>query len=189
MYCSHILPNYATLIYMEYLVITVMGSNQPDILTRLSHLASKYDCNIMNSRISAVAEEFTASLIVVGEWSAVAKMESGLERLEKKFNLTLVKKRTKPKKLEEKTLPYSVQLTSADHPGILYEVSRFFTQHKIQIISEHTNTFVSPQTETAICNLTMLVNVPVTINIADLRDQFLLLCEDLNFDGMLELET
>lgn len=173
---------------MEYLVFTALGPNKPEIISQISLLAAKNDCNIEQSRITAMGSEIAAMILISGNWNTIAKMEAGLASLEKELNLAISIKRTKPQAMAEEMLPYEVQVVALDHPGITYEVTSFFARQNIIIYDLQTSTYTSRSTGSSMFSLDMRVGIPGDLSLADMREQFLLMCDDLNLDGSIEPE-
>lgn len=173
---------------MEYLVISAVGPQQQHSISELSLLAARSDCNIENSRICKLGAEVAVIMLVSGNWNTIAKMEAGLSLLQEQLGLAILTKRTKMPTPSEDQLPYLVQIIALDHPGIVYEVASFFSRQSIQIEDLTTSSYAASLTGTPMFSLMMRIGIPADMSIADLREQFALMCDDLNLDGMLEPE-
>lgn len=173
---------------MEHLVITVMGPNSPKVISELALLAAKNDCNVEESRMTVMGSDIAIIMLVTGNWNTIAKLETSLPVLEKNHDLTVTFKRTQPYASVQPMLPYMVQIVGLDHSGIVFDIANFFANQNIAINDLQTNTYAANLTGAALLNLIMRVSVPADISISDLREQFALLCDDLNLDGILEPE-
>ena len=173
---------------MEYLAITAIAPDQKKLMENVFKLAAKHECNVKDSRVMILGEDIASIILLAGNWSAIAKIESALPKLAEKENLYVHLKRTKPKKYENDHLPYLVQIIAIDNPGLVYDVSHFFTLQDIQINDLQTNPFAASHSGTEMVTMLMSVGVPTTINISDLRERFMLMCDELNIDGIMEPE-
>jgi glycine cleavage system regulatory protein len=75
-----------------------------------------------------------------------------------------------------------------NRPGIIHEISNFIIQQSVHIEDLQTNTYVATLSGSSLFVLNMRVGIPIDRSIAEFREQFLLLLDDLNLDGILEPE-
>lgn len=85
-----------------------------------------------------------------------------------------------------RTITYSVNVVSLDHPGIVHEIANFFSMRRINIEDLQTSTYCAPHTGTQMFNLTMTINLPADTHLATLREDFMVFCDDRNLDAMIE---
>lgn len=173
---------------MEYLSILAIAVDQTSLVKELSSLATKHECSIELSRMNKVESEFAISMLLSGKWSGIAKIEANMAALEKKFEMKAIVKRIKPQDEMPALLPYTAQMLGLNQTGIIYEISSFFTNQNIPILELQSNTLNSSQTHTKLLSIALSVGIPVDISIAELREHFLILCDELNIDGILEPE-
>ncbi|RLA03438.1 MAG: glycine cleavage system protein R [Gammaproteobacteria bacterium] len=170
----------------KYLVVSALGTDRPGIANHLATLAAENNCNIVDSMMVALGSEFAVTMMISGSWNAIAKFEDAVPGLEKKLELSTIIKRTEIPENRTNLLPYSVQVVSMDEPGIIKEISTFFSSQQINIENLQTETYNAPHTGAPMLVINMTVNVPATMHISDLRDRFLLFCDDINLDANME---
>ena len=73
-----------------------------------------------------------------------------------------------------------------DHPGIVHTVAGFFSERGINIKALDTQTERAAHTGTPIFNLIITVEVPVTVDIVQISDEFYTFCDERNLDGTLQ---
>ncbi len=173
---------------LKYLAVTVLGAGQPDLANELAKLTASSGCHIVNCHISRLGNEYVANLLLSGTWSAIAKIESGFPALEQKQNINILLRRTEIPTATDEVLPYSVFLVAIDRPGIIYKITDFFAEQEIYINELNTDSYTARQTSTVMLTITMRINIPINMHIADLRERFILFCDDLNIDAILEPE-
>jgi glycine cleavage system transcriptional repressor len=78
----------------KHLIIIVLGALRAGSINELIKAISHYGCNIVDSRISTLGQEFAANLLVTGTWNTIAKLETSLPLLEKKLELSILQRRT-----------------------------------------------------------------------------------------------
>ncbi|MEN8131721.1 MAG: glycine cleavage system protein R [Pseudomonadota bacterium] len=170
----------------NFLVISALGDDQPGIVEKLSRAILEYDCNIEDSRMSILGGTFAIIQLVSGRWNNLAKLESALANLEKQLHLTIVTKRTLQREPPKQVLPYTVDVVSLDHSGIVSHLAAFLAIHGINIQEMTTSTYKAAHTATPMISIRMTIEIPASLHITQLREEFLDLCDEQNFDGVIE---
>lgn len=67
-----------TLSSQHYLVITALGADRPGIVNTITRHVSSCGCNIEDSRLAMLGEEFTFIMLLSGSWNAITLIESTL---------------------------------------------------------------------------------------------------------------
>lgn len=170
----------------QLLVVSAVGDNRPDTLQVLTRAVRDAGCNLEESRMSVLGSDFAALLLVSGNWSAVARLESSLPRLRESLGLNFSLHRTGEHPPTPDHLPYAVDVVCRDRPGIVHQLAEFFTAHGVRIAELHTRSYAAAQTGAPMFSLQMTVNVPEDMHIAVLRDEFMDFCDHMNLDAILE---
>lgn len=173
---------------MENLCLLFLAPNAKSLINHFIYLAAKNECYVEESRVMALGSELGGMMRIGGSWNAVAKMEDALQTLKNDPSLWLEYKRSAPLKLADEYLPYLVQIVGINRPTVINEVTHFFIEQLIQLTDLQTDSFKTSYAQTKMLTFIMRIQIPATINIADLRERFMLLCEELNIDGILEPE-
>lgn len=171
---------------MEHLVISATGANRPDAINELFLLPAKNDCNIESSRLTVMGSEVAIIMMVSGNWNTIVKVETGVTSLKNDFEITV--KRTKTHPANENMVSYLVQIVAANQSTLVYEIINFFVKQNIYIDDMQTDIFSVKFTGTPMLSLNMRIGIPTNLSIADFREIFTLLCDELNIDGILEPE-
>ncbi len=171
---------------MKHLVISAIGADRAGIVNTLSQAALDRGCNIEKSRMAVLGGEFALILLVTGEETDVTALREAIPALEDQLGLTLVAKATMPKLPEKRWLPYEVSVVAMDHPGIVHRITEYFSSHQINIEEMETETYAAPHTGTPMFALTMTVAIPAGGSLAQLKDDFFDLCDQLNLDASLD---
>ncbi len=170
----------------QHLVLSALGKDRPGIVHELSKAILDCGGNIEDSRMTVLGGEFALMMLVSGPWAAIAKLESRLSGLEQRLALTIVAKHTEPRPARANMVPYVVDVVSMDHPGIVHDVSEFFSSRGINIEDLSTWTYPAAHTGTPMFSLSMTISVPAELHIGQLRSEFTTFCDDLNLDATLE---
>jgi glycine cleavage system transcriptional repressor len=169
---------------MENLLITTICHRNHSVFLELTDLVNKHECYIKYCHLLSLSLDVTVSMQIMGNWSGIAKIETALPPLAKKLGVELVAKRSYPEKIEHYHLPYWIEVIGVNRPEIPYEVSNFL--HACDITIQHLEILSETHQKTPLIKLKIQVDLPAEGNIADIRDQFLVFCDELNLDGTLE---
>ncbi len=169
----------------EYLMISASGEDKVGLVDQLSGKISESGCNIEESRMAVLGGQFALIMLISGPWNALSKLEVQMDALGGKLALTIIHNRTR-KRQQTPAAPYSVEVVTIDHPGIVHGLSAFFSRNGINIEELQTNTYPAPHTGTPMFSVTMTVGIPAGTHIPTLRGNFLDYCDDLNLDALFE---
>lgn len=168
------------------LVISALGKDHPGIVSRITTPITECGCNIVDSRMTLLGGEFAILMLVEGPWNAIAKLEELLPGLQEKLELTIISRRTETESEQTNVMPYAVNVVSLDHPGIVNQLAGFFSSRGINIHDLSTDSYRAAHTGTQMFSASMTVHIPSDISIAQMREEFLDFCDELNLDAALE---
>jgi glycine cleavage system transcriptional repressor len=169
----------------NYLVITVIGLATDAIEVQLTKLIHSCNCNILNTRMTAMGTAITMTILVGGAWGAIARLEVGLSSLEKKYDAQIQAKRTIQPNNSEKLMSYAVHAVTVDKPGILNSLTHFFMQQRIIIEDIKAETFLR-HNGVRMLSLNVQLHIDVNVHIPSLRNDFLIYCDKMNLDAGIE---
>ena len=173
---------------MEYLTIAFIARNQDTAIEQVIHLTAKTQCYIEESRFAVLGDDFAGILQVAGNWNAIAKLETAFNAIGQQADIVIELKRSQKTRLEGDFLPYLVQVVALDTPDLVHEITSFFAEFDIRIIDLQTDPFKTSHSETTMITLSLRLSIPAKISIAELRERFMILCDELNIDGIMEPE-
>lgn len=168
------------------LVLSALGEDQPGILDALSSTILESGCNIVDSRMTVLGGDFAILLLVDGNWSNMAKLENQLPGLGERLGLTITHRRTARRPQRKDLLPYSVDVVTLDQPGIVHNLSGFFSSRHINIQEMVTEGYPAAHTGAPMFSVHLSIEVPASTLIATLREEFMDFCDELNLDAVLE---
>ena len=168
------------------LVITALGKDRPGLVASLTEAINQQQCSICESRMSLLGGEFAIIMLVEGQWNNIAKLEQTLPTLQDSLELILQTKHTEQRETKASAIPYTVEVLALDNPGIVHKVTDFFCFRKINIHDLQTDSFNAAHTGTKMFALTMTIEIPTSMHIPGLREDFLEFSDDLNLDAIIE---
>ncbi|MBT5861415.1 MAG: glycine cleavage system protein R [Gammaproteobacteria bacterium] len=170
----------------QLIVISALGSDRTGIVQDLTKVILSCDGNIEESRMTTLGSDFAMLLLVSGNWATLNKLEQGLNKLGKEKNLTLSIRPTDAKIMGGDRMPYAVDIVSLDQQGIVFNLAHFFTSRDIEIADVATRRYAAAHTGSPMFAVQMAINLPATVHISELREEFLEICDRLNLDAILE---
>ncbi|GLQ31232.1 glycine cleavage system protein R [Litoribrevibacter albus] len=168
------------------LVITALGSDRSGIVKDLSTLIANHGANIQDSRMTVLGGEFAIIMMVSGSDDSIQELENKLPSEADALQLTTIIKRTTGRETCHDTIAYVTEIIAIDNPGIVSDITGFFSTRNINIDDLSTGTYAAPHTGTQMFNLAMRVNIPSSQSIAQLKDEFIQFCDDRNLDAIIE---
>ena len=139
--------------------------------------------------MTTLASEFAMLLLVSGNWHTLSRLEQGLDKLRQSAELQVSIKKTDARAPEEDRMPYAVDVVALDQQGIVFNLANFFASRDIEIADVATSRYAAAHTGAPMFSVQMTVNVPSSIHVAQMRDEFYDLCDEMNLDGVVEAIT
>lgn len=170
----------------NYLVVSAVGEDRIGLVNELSRAIMDCNCQIVDSRMSVLGGEFTAIMLIHGNWNTLAKLEVQLERLEQSLGMTVVTKRTGGQSPRGDILPYAVEVIAMEQRGIVNSLANFFSSRSINIEEMLTRSYRAPHTSTPMFAVNITIGIPASVHIAMLREEFMDFCDELNLDAVME---
>ena len=170
----------------QRLIISALGDDHPGIVNEISGEVSKLKCNIEETQVNVFSGEFSILLDVSGKNDAIEKLILGLPELEKKLNLSITFKKGGTRQRIGNVMPYKVKITSIDDIGLVHDVSDFFANKSINIENMRTSTYPAPHTSTTLFSADLIISLPKSILISQLREELVQYCDKLNIDVSIE---
>lgn len=171
---------------MEYLVVTVQAPQKNNIWLKITKLANEMNCHVRQAQGQKLVSEDAFALLITGNWNTIAKLEAGLTRLSKEKDVKLQMSRTKPLGSQIQLLPYFMEVLGLDEQETLSLILQFISEERMSIENLQVESYTSSATKAPMFSLKICLGVPSITNIGDLRERFILFCEDLNVDGAIE---
>lgn len=170
----------------QLIVLSAIGTDRTGVVEDLTRVIMDCGGNIEESRMATLGAEFAMLMLVSGNWHTLDKLEKELEKLGAKDNLTFTIRKTDERAVKEDRMPYMVDAVSLDHQGIVYGLANFFATHDIEIADVATRSYAAAHTGAPMFAVQMAVNIPSSVHITQLRDEFHELCDRLNLDAIIE---
>ncbi len=170
----------------QLIVISAVGSDRTGVVQDLSEVILSCNGNIEESRMTTLGSEFAMLLLVSGNWATLSKLEKRLDKLAAASDLSISIRETDERKPGKDRMPYAVDIVSLDQQGIVFNLANFFATRDIEIADVATRSYAAAHTGSPMFAVQMAINVPSSVHVAQLREEFLEVCDRLNLDAILE---
>jgi len=170
----------------QLIVISAVGTDRTGVVQDLTKVILACGGNIEESRMTTLGSEFAMLLLVSGNWHTLNRLEQGLDKLCVDDRLTVSIRKTDVKPAEQDRMPYAIDVVALDQQGIVYNLAEFLTSRDIEIADVATRSYSAAHTGAPMFAVQMAINVPSSMNIAQLREEFLEFCDRLNLDAIIE---
>ena len=171
----------------HYLVITALGANRPGIVNTITRHVSSCDCNIEDSRLAMLGEEFTFIMLLSGGWNAIAQLESTLPLKGAKLDLLIVMKRTTAQ--EQPATPMTVWVTVEvdDFPHLIERYTDLFDIHQMTLAELASKTQPADAQSPPRLTLSMTAHGPAGGQVLLIEQRFHQLCTELHAQGSIRV--
>lgn len=170
----------------KYLVVSAIGQNRAGLIVPFTKAVQDCGCNVIDSRMTVLGDRLAMMMFLSGSWSAIAKIENILPRLDEQLDITTIAERTELSRHGGNAMPYAVEVVAVDSIGIVHDITHFFSEREIVIEDFSSGTYTAARTGTSMFSLHMTIGIPTDMSIATLRGEFMEFCDQLNLDSIME---
>ena len=167
---------------MQRLSLSAIGKDKPGIVSSISKVLFELGCNIEDSTMTLLGGQFAVILLLSCPKNAdVSKIKTKLKSSLKNLNLSIsVNEVETPKKDKKNFGDYVIAVYGADKSGIVYSVSRYLADNKINITDVQTK--ISGNKKQKVYIMLLEVNVPKSLKIDEFKHYLHHLAEDLEVE-------
>lgn len=167
------------------MVFTFIGTDRPGLVERLAHTVSHHGGNWLESRMSQLAGQFAG---VVQVEVAAAQRQSLREALLDLAGsgLTIVVAEDGHRPSSDDCRQLRLSIIGSDRPGIVREVASALAQHHINVREMDTMITSAPMTAEPLFEALAEIEVPRSLDLAELNEQLDAIADALTVDIALE---
>lgn len=168
------------------LSISVLAKPRRQLPLELFKAISERGGEVEDCRIAPIGDLLSANVVVSGNWSTLGRLETALPGIAEKLDFQVRFQRCKLRELAPEFRPYAVDVTAPEQQALLVHLLEFFDAQDVGVAEMTTQKYASSYTGAGMCNVQMVLQVPVGQHPQALREAFMDLCDDLNADGMMD---
>ncbi|HNK63774.1 MAG TPA: ACT domain-containing protein [Anaerolineales bacterium] len=152
------------------IVLTLTGKDKIGLVDHVTSVVVKRGGNVEASRMAHLGGEFAMLMLVTVADGQVADLDADFQGLRAEgYQAALIQTEDESKKFSG-WLPYEIEVTGADHEGIIHEVSHHLASQGINIESMDTSSTPAPMSGTPLFMMKGVVLVPPKLNFHDWSD-------------------
>ena len=143
------------------IVLTLTGNDRVGIVEEVTRALLALDGNVESSRMARLGGEFAILALVSLPVEHVVKVEPALaDFVAAGYKLSVSETGTAASGEHAGWVPYEIEVTGADHEGIIHDVAERLSRLGINIESAETSTVAAPVTGVPLFTMTAQVAVP-----------------------------
>ena len=167
---------------MENQVVVVLGLNKDQLIDKIFRAVAQSECHIVDARVNTTATHVAMTLLMRGVWSTFARFETFI----KKHEGQILVARTGIRGAQPDSIPYSSYIIAPDLPDVLAKITQFLCEQEVTLYNMHVESYKAPITEAAMLGISLSFGFPVHHLVADFRENFIVFCDENNFDVAME---
>lgn len=166
-------------------IMTAFGKDRPGITADVTKLLYENGCNLEETTMTLLADEFTVILLFSCKDAHIDdKLLMECRRLEREKEISAFV-RPLHQRQEVKTGGYTehvLHVEGLDQTGIVYKVSEYLSEKRLNIIDLKSVVEASPQSGTAIYVMDIHIQVPDGISLDEIEQGLSDVADDLHVD-------
>ena len=168
------------------LAVTILGNNPLIYITDIFAAIRDCKCSITEIRSSRLYQSNATYFLIQGNWNQIAKFESVLDSIQKRFEIKIHSIRPESKAKEKESIPYSLETISLDRDNVIQSITGFLFDRDIEIEEITGSSYQAPYIHSSVFSTRFIILIPPEIRFMSLREEFLDFCDHLNIDAILE---
>jgi glycine cleavage system transcriptional repressor len=146
------------------IVLTLTGRDKIGIVDNVTSVIAKRDGNVESSRMARLGGEFAMLMLMTVPDKEFANLDQDFQQLRGEgYQISLLQTEDDSKKYAG-WLPYEIEVTGADHEGIIHEISHHLASQGINIENMDTSSAPAPMSGTPLFMMKGVVLVPPRLN-------------------------
>ncbi|MEX0739118.1 MAG: ACT domain-containing protein [Pseudohongiella sp.] len=163
-----------------YLVLTLIGNDQPGLVESLAQIVAQHQGNWLESNMSRLAGKFAGILRVSVEEDKAEALVSALGALSPR--LKLIVERSAQPETEKSQRALRLSLVGNDRPGIIRDISGALARHNVNVDDLDTECVPAPMSSDILFRAEAVLHIPADLDIESLRTELERLADDLIVD-------
>lgn len=169
------------------IVLTLTGRDKIGLVDNVTNVIAKRTGNVIASRMARLGGEFAILMLVSVPDSEFANLDQDFQQVRGEgYQVTLLQTEDDSKKYAG-WLPYEIEVTGADHEGIIHEISHHLATQRINIENMDTSSAPAPMSGTPLFTMKGIVLVPPHLNFHVLSDELEEIGDKLNVNVKVEM--
>lgn len=166
-------------------IMTAFGKDRVGIVADVTRLLYENDCNLEDTTMTILADEFTLSLLFSSKQSDIEELLSReCRRLEQEKGISAFVRLSPAmeRKAQKGYKTCTLYIECLDQSGIVYKTSQFLADNNLSILQLNSSSNASPESGAPIYTMEIHVQVPEEISLDKVEDDLSTLAEEMPVD-------
>ena len=167
-------------------IMTAFGKDRPGIAADVTEIMYENGCNLEDTSMTLMAGEFTLILLfTAGSAEVATPLSKACRRLEQEKGISAFLRPLGPKetaKPGDRVKTRTLHVEGLDQAGIVYKVSRFLANHRINIVDLKSTVKASPESGTAMYVMDIRAQIPNDTDMDLVEKGLHAVADELNVD-------
>lgn len=166
-------------------IMTAFGKDRPGIVAEVTRILYAHGCNLEDTTMSMLADEFTINLLFSANDSGIdSRLLEACRTLEEQQNIAAFIRPVKERRLtgQAASVLCTLHVEGLDQAGIVYKVSQFLAEHALNIVDLKSTVKTTPESGTALYLMDIHIQVPTTTAIRSIEEGLNSVAEELNVE-------
>jgi glycine cleavage system transcriptional repressor len=173
---------------MPHVILTAIGADRPGLVDEVSQFIFSRGGNIEDSRMVNLRGQFAIMVLVGGAAGVLDRVKREVDELSRSsaLHVEVHEAQAPAAGAPEPSLPYRLTATAIDQPGLVHRVAHLLRDARVNIESLDTRLTAAPYTGAPVFDMELILSVPKSTPLSQLRQSVAKLCDELNVDWNLE---
>lgn len=166
-------------------IMTAFGKDRPGIVAEVTRLLYDNDCNLEDTTMSMLANEFTLSLLFSSPHQGIEEqLLKDCRHLERETGISAFVRPLQPLPARDKRShkTCTLHIEGLDQAGIVYKTSQYLADRKLNISQLESSASASPQSGATIYSMTIHIQVPEELPFDQLEEELSAVADELNVE-------
>lgn len=170
---------------MQKYIMTAFGKDRPGIVADVTELLYENGCNLEDTTMSMLADEFTINLLFSsndpGILATLSEMCATLEQ--KKSIYANIRPLSAGKSASHAKLPIcTIHVEGLDQAGIVYKISKYLAENKLNIVDLKSTVKTTPESGTTLYLMDIHIQLPQGISLEAIENDLNPVAEEINVE-------
>lgn len=166
-------------------IMNAFGRDRVGIIADVTRLLYENDCNLEDTTMNMLADEFTLNLLFSCEQSNIEEQLSRECRrleFEKGISAFVRPLQEQKRRILKGYKTCTLNIEGLDQAGIVYKICRFLASKKLNIVHLNSTAKASPESGAMIYCMDINIQVPEEISLDQVEDDLSIIADELQVD-------
>jgi len=165
-------------------IMTAFGKDRPGIVADVTKILYENGCNLEDNTMTLLADEFTLVLLFSSRSDVEEQLLKECRRLEKDKDISAFMRPLDERGELKKggSLNYTLHVEGMDQAGIVYKISQFLADNKVNILDLNSRVMAAPGSGTPLYIMDIDIQMPAGMTLDKLEAGLSAVADELHVD-------